>query len=170
MLAVLAEDAQRAPGLLVQGGGFLRGPRPGNFHFKILVYAPGFQFCTFPLDYFQDHFSNKPGNMPLSPSPPQFKTCCSGGLAVWCGNGCGHEKSSRRFLPPYPTGERTAGCFLYGAGWAGVRGRQGGASFSRRPSAECCNRKQRKSDWGVLAKGPVKGNRSVFGPGSSTLP
>lgn len=59
-----------APRLLVQGGGFLCGPETWQLPFKMLVYAPEFHFLTFPLDYFQDHFSNKPGNMPLSPSPP----------------------------------------------------------------------------------------------------
>lgn len=41
-----------------------------NFNFKIFVYAPEFHFLTFPLDYFQDHFSNKPRIMSFSPRPP----------------------------------------------------------------------------------------------------
>lgn len=48
-----------------------------NFNFKIFVYAPEFHFLTFPLDYFQDHFSNKQESCPSphpTPNPPYIHT------------------------------------------------------------------------------------------------
>lgn len=99
-----------------------------NFNFKIFVYAPEFHFLTFPLDYFQDHFSNKPGIMSFPPSPPPththtVKKCYSGGLTVLCWNTCSH-KTSHPFSPPYTTGERRPGAFSVVQGGVSVRGKQ----------------------------------------------
>lgn len=102
-----------------------------NFNFKIFVYAPELHFLTFPLDYFQDHFSNKQGIMSFSPPHPQppththtFKKCYSGGgLTVLCWNTCSH-KISHPFSPPYTTGERWPGAFSVVQGWVSVRGKQ----------------------------------------------
>lgn len=83
-----------------------------NFNFKIFVYAPEFHFLTFPLDYFQDHFSNKPGIMSFSPPSPTgplsthihthtFKKCYlipqerdGQVLSRWCRDGFLWEASS----------------------------------------------------------------------------